>query len=151
MKHNAGIQSIPQFPHLTPASHLTTLRLNPPSPLSLIHTNNLHLLATLTPSIESISHPLPDQSSRKLDADDALPETQDLGVVGEHGALDAEAVVGGDGADAGDFVGGDSDAEAGAADENGAVCFAGCNLGGGVSGGHGSGVCGVKGYGENKA
>lgn len=35
----------------------------------------------------------------------------------------------GDGADAGDFVGGDGDAEAGAADEDGAVGVSGCDLG----------------------
>jgi hypothetical protein len=36
--------------------------------------------------------------------------------------------VGGDGADAGDFVGGDGDTEAGAADEDGAVGVSGCDL-----------------------
>lgn len=44
--------------------------------------------------------------------------------------------MGGDGADAGDFVGGDGDAEAGAADEDGAVCVSGCDLRE-VSGGQG--------------
>lgn len=45
-----------------------------------------------------------------------MPETEDLCVVGEHGALDGVGVMGCDGADAGDFVGGDGDAEASAAD-----------------------------------
>lgn len=41
--------------------------------------------------------------------------------------------MGRDGADAGDFVGGDGDAEAGAADEDGAVGVSGCDLGGGLA------------------
>lgn len=56
-----------------------------------------------------------------------------MSVVGEDGALDRERVVGGNGANACDFVGGDSNAEAGAADEDGAISFAVCYLMDGVS------------------
>ena len=52
------------------------------------------------------------------------PMREHLRVVREDAALDREAVVRGDGADAGDLVRGDRDSDAGAAQQDGAVGFA---------------------------
>ena len=60
--------------------------------------------------IEPELDPLVDKFLREFETDDALAETEDLGVVREHAALDAVWIVGGDSADAFDFVRGDGDA-----------------------------------------
>ena len=54
----------------------------------------------------------------ELRADDAGAHGDDLGVVGERGALGGVGVVGQRGADAGHLVGRDADADAGAADQD---------------------------------
>ncbi|KAL7774120.1 hypothetical protein CFE70_005030 [Pyrenophora teres f. teres 0-1] len=93
--------------------------------------NRIHLLRTRTRAIKPIPQPLPDEPPGQLDAHDALAHTQHLGIITQHGALDGEAVVRRDGADAGDLVCGNGDPEACSADEEGAVGLArGDELGG---------------------
>ncbi len=60
--------------------------------------------------VEPELNPLIHKFLREFETDDALAETEDLGVVREHAALDAVWVVGCHGADAFDFVRGDGDA-----------------------------------------
>ena len=74
--------------------------------------------------VEAVGQPLAREAAGQLDADDALAHGEHLRVVGEHAALDREAVVRGHGTDAGHLVRGDRDAEPGAADEQRAVGFA---------------------------
>src|SRR5699024_11355720 len=69
-----------------------------------------------------------DQLLRELQSDDPLPHRQHLCVVREHGALDGVEVVRGDGADAGDLVRRDRDAQARAADQQGTVRLTGGDL-----------------------
>jgi len=64
-----------------------------------------------------IAQPLAHQPPGQFDSDDPLPEAQYLGVVGEHGAFDGEAVVCGDRTYSRHLVGADGDAESGAADQ----------------------------------
>lgn len=97
------------MPHLTLSASLTILLL---LTLNLILPNDSDLLGTSASRVKDVAEPLLGQSAGQLQANDARTETQHLGVVGENGALDAEAVVCCHGADGGDFVGGDGDAEA---------------------------------------
>lgn len=71
--------------------------------------------------IEAQLDPLIDEFLCEFEANDPLAEAQDLGVVGQDAALDAIGVVGGDSANALDFVGGDGDAQASAADQESAI------------------------------
>ena len=61
--------------------------------------------------VELVAEPFPGEAAGELDADDALPEAQHLGVVGQDRALDGEAVMGGDSPDAGHLVGADGHPE----------------------------------------
>lgn len=84
----------------------------------------VHLLGACAAGVELVAQPLAGQLPRQLDANDALAHAQHLRVVALDGALDGEGVVGGDGADALDLVGGDGDAQARAADHESAVRLA---------------------------
>lgn len=113
--------------------------------------------------VKDESEPLLCQLSGELDSDDSLAEAEDLGVVGEDGALDGEAVKstegewdksvtreeghdtkkqrgkhsrvhGGDGSDALDLVGGNGDTDTGTADKETSVCLSGLDLSGGLDG-----------------
>lgn len=91
-------------------------------PLQLI--NNLDLGSTSTTLIKHIPQPLLRQPSSQLQPNNPLAETEHLGVVAQHGALDGEAVVRRHGPYALDLVRRDGDAEARAADQERAVDFA---------------------------
>lgn len=94
------------------------LGLLPSLPLSLLLTlililpNDSHFLGTGRASVELVPEPVAGELSRQLETDHARSKAEHLGIVGEDGTLDGEGVVGCHGADAGDFVGGDGDAEA---------------------------------------
>ena len=74
--------------------------------------------------VEFVAEPFAGQPTGQLDADHALPEAQHLRVVAQDRPLHREAVVGGDGADAGHLVGADRDAQSGAADQQRSVGLA---------------------------
>src|SRR5699024_7085583 len=82
-------------------------------------------------------------AARQFQADDALPEAQDLGVVAEYAALDGITVVRGGGANAGDLVGCYGDTQTGAADQQRAVGLAGGDFLGGGDGHGGIGRVGI--------
>lgn len=86
--------------------------------------NLIHLLGTRTVGIEFVAQPLASQTTRQLEANDTLAHAEDLGIVAEDAALDAEAIMRGDGTNALDFVGRDGNAEASAADQESAVGLA---------------------------
>ena len=94
------------------------------SELSLVVADGLDLGSGTALGVEAVLEPVDSQLLGELDADDALAHAEDLGVVGQDGALDGEGVVGCHGADAGNLVGGDGDAQAGSADEEAAVSLA---------------------------
>lgn len=71
--------------------------------------------------IEAQLDPLVDEFLCEFEANDPLAEAQDLGIVGQDAAFDAIRVVGGDGANSLDFVGGDGDTQTGAADQKSAI------------------------------
>src|SRR4029453_5834565 len=82
--------------------------------------------------VEGVGEPFLGEAAGEFQAHDALPEGEYLGVVAQHRTLHGEGVVGGDGADAGDLVRCDGDAEACAADQQCAGGLArGDQLGGG--------------------
>lgn len=114
--------------HLIHPIRISILRLHRHRPFSLVHTNHIHLLRAPTQLIKPISQPLIDQPSRELHPNDPLAQTKHLRIIRQHRPLDAETVMCRHRADAGDFVRRDRDAEACAADEDGAVCFSCCNL-----------------------
>src|SRR5699024_7262138 len=94
--------------------------------------------------VELVVAPLAGQTPGQLQADDALAETQNLGVVAENAAFDGIAVVRGDGADAGHLVGRYGNAEASAANQYGPVGLACRDL---LAGGNGNGRVGGAGIG----
>lgn len=69
-----------------------------------------------------------------LETNDTLTHAQNLSVVAEYGALDAEGVVCSDGADTLDLVGADGDSETSAADEQSTVYLTRCDLLGSLGG-----------------
>ena len=89
--------------------------------------NLIDLFRTRALRIKLVAQPLLGQAPRQLKADYPLAHAQHLRIVAQHAALDAEAVVGRDGADALDLVGGDGYAEPRAADEQRAVRLAFCD------------------------
>lgn len=127
------LDAFKQLAQLTPLQALLVeCSLHDSSHLLLKLGNSINLLRARTALIKDIPQPLLGQPPGQLDSDDPLAHAQDLGVVAQHGPLDAEAVVRGDGADALDLVGGDGDAQPRAADNEGAVGLAfGDELGGG--------------------
>src|SRR6476661_8586737 len=84
--------------------------------------------------VKRVGEPFAGEPAGQFQTDDALAEGEDLGVVAQHGAFHREGVVGGDGPDAGDLVRGDGHAQAGAADQQGAVSLAGGDQFGGGDG-----------------
>ena len=102
--------------------------------LSLIIANHLDLLRTRALGIKRIPHPLLRQPPRQLYPHNPLPHTEHLRIVAHHRPLDAETIVRRHGPDARYFVRGDGHAEPGAADQQGAVGFAGEDELGGVDG-----------------
>lgn len=80
--------------------------------LCLVLVDRLDLLSTCTALVKGVSEPLLCQATGKLDADDPLTHAEHLSVVGEDSALNGEAVVCRDSANAGNLVGGDRDTEA---------------------------------------
>ena len=74
--------------------------------------------------VKAVGHPFVGELLRKLDADDTLAHAEDLSIVGEDRALHGEGVVGRDGADAGNLVGGDGHTQSGTADEESTVSLA---------------------------
>ena len=104
------------------------------SELGLVVADALDLGRAGAARVEAVREPVGGELLGQLDADDALAEAEHLGVVGQDGALDGERVVGRHGADARHLVGGDGDAQAGAADEKGPVSLALCHELGGLHG-----------------
>jgi hypothetical protein len=66
--------------------------------------NRLHLGRTRTRRIKFIPQPLLRQPAGKLESNDALAHAENLRIVGQDGALDAEGIVRGHGADSRDLV-----------------------------------------------
>lgn len=116
-------------PQNNPSSRVVSSRLKVghtlfPRKLGLIVRNTLDLGRTGTRGIKAVRHPVRGKFLRNLDADNTLPETQHLGIIRLDRPLDRERVVRGHSADPGHFVRGDGDAQARAADQQRAVCFA---------------------------
>lgn len=65
--------------------------------------------------------PLVDQLLRQLESNDALAETQHLGIVGQDTPFDTVRIMRRHGSDPLNFVGRNGDAETGAADEEGSI------------------------------
>jgi hypothetical protein len=86
----------------------------------------------LTRLIETVAEPFADEFLGQFQPDHALAHGEDLGVVAQDRAFHGVAVVGGDGPDAGDLVGRDRHAQAGAADQQRPVGVALGHLPGGV-------------------
>lgn len=101
--------------------------------------NFIDLLRTRAAGVKLVAQPLLRQPPRQLQSDNPLTHAQHLRVVAQHTPLHAEAVVCGDGTNALDLVGCDSDAETGAADEKGTIGLA---LGDEAGGGGGTGRVG---------
>src|SRR5690606_34886264 len=115
---------LPMYPAPTTAA-LPTIELT-----LLVRADGGHLRRGRRPRVEAVTQPLRHQQLRQLKPDDPLTEGEHLSVVGQHSPGYRVAVVSGDRPDALDLVGGDGDAQACPADEQGPVGFAAGHLAG---------------------
>jgi len=115
------------------------LQLGRAGELGLVVADSLDLGGRAALGVKAVLEPVNGELLGELDADDTLAEAEDLGVVAKDGALDGEGVVGCNGTDAGNLVGGDCDSETGAADEEAAVSLAFLDELGALNGGVGVG------------
>lgn len=94
--------------------------------LPLMLHDSIDLLCTCALLVKLVTKPLLGQPPCNLDTDYSLAHTQNLSIVAQYRSLDREAVMGGDGTNARDFVRRNSDTETSSADQECAVGFAFC-------------------------
>lgn len=95
-----------------------------PSQALLQLANLIHLLGAGARLVELVAEPVTGQLPCKLNTNDSLAKAEHLRVVALDAPLDAKGIVRRHRPDALDLVGGDGDAQAGAADEEGPVGLA---------------------------
>src|SRR5215218_1943331 len=99
-------------------------RRRPLAPVTRVDLLDLVDVAGRGAAFELRGQPVVEDLLGRLGGDHPGPHGQDLGVAGLAGPFGRVGVVGGDGPDPGDLVGGDGHAQAGAADQQGAVVLA---------------------------